>query len=249
MLTGYWPPTNEMLRQFSTNPSQNPAGWHGQNWENRGYNIYSFFPEFPNGIGKGVGDFEVDYQDTSQDFWRIVAEVRPVAIITFSRGDRGQSWELESRQRNLQTWVNDYEAPFQPTPSPPDSGVAAGYIRYSTLPMQNIVDAVGAAGLGLNPFIDTSDAFGGGFLSEFMAYHGTWYHDLHSGPNDPAWNVCAGHVHVGTNVSVPTATIAAEITLRETLGYVDSQLPEPASLALLVFAGLTMSRRHLRCRI
>ena len=49
LLTGYWPPSNEMLRKFSNNPTQNPAGWQGQNWEGRGYNIYAYFPEFPGG--------------------------------------------------------------------------------------------------------------------------------------------------------------------------------------------------------
>ena len=66
LLTGYWPPTNEMLRKFSTNPDQNPGGWQGQNWEGRGYDVYAFFPEFPGGTGsnpKGNGDFEIDYQD------------------------------------------------------------------------------------------------------------------------------------------------------------------------------------------
>jgi hypothetical protein len=29
MLTGYWAPTNEMLRQFSQNQDQNPGGWKG----------------------------------------------------------------------------------------------------------------------------------------------------------------------------------------------------------------------------
>ena len=47
LITGYWPPTNEMVRHFSTDPVQNPLGWMGDNWEGRGYNIYSFFPEFP----------------------------------------------------------------------------------------------------------------------------------------------------------------------------------------------------------
>ena len=67
LITGYWPPTNEMLRQWSQDPEQNPGGWVGENWEGRGYNIYAFFPEFPGGTGqnpKGDGDFEVDYQDT-----------------------------------------------------------------------------------------------------------------------------------------------------------------------------------------
>ena len=46
MLTAYWPPSNEMLRRFNANPSQNHMGWIGENWEGRGYDVYAFFPEF-----------------------------------------------------------------------------------------------------------------------------------------------------------------------------------------------------------
>ena len=94
LLTGYWPPTNEMVRRFSDNPQQNPGGWVGGNWEGRGYNVFSFFPEFPGGVGtnpQGTGDLMVDYQDTSTDWWRIVERIRPVAIITFSRGSSGSN--------------------------------------------------------------------------------------------------------------------------------------------------------------
>lgn len=247
MLTGYWPPSNNMIRRFSTNPEQNPNGWTGQNWEDRGYDIYSYFPEFPEGLGKGEGDFEVDYQDTSEDFWRVVADIDPVALITFGRGNYGRSWEVEWRQRNLEEWIDDYEAPYQPTPSPPDSSVPAGHIRYSSLPMQSIVDAVNAAheDINLNAFIDDT-GFAGGFLCEYVAYHATWYHDLHADPNDPYWNVAAGHIHVGANVGNRAARIATRISLRELIGYVDTQIPEPSSAGLLlvaVAAGLTFRRR------
>lgn len=243
MITGYWPPTNEMVRRFSTSPEQNPNGWIGENWEGRGYNIYSFFPEFPNGLGKGVGDLEVDYQDTSYDFWRLADEVKPVAIITFSRASARNPprWEVEAKQRNLQTWINDYEAPFQPTPAPPDGSQPAGYVRESSLPMQDIVDAVAAANLGITPFI--SENYGGGFLSEFIAYHGTWYQDLHSDPDDPAWCVAAGHVHVDYSMSLDQAIAATDVTLRVLTEYVDSIIPEPASLATAL-ALLTACRRR-----
>ncbi len=246
MLTGYWPQTNNMLRRFSTNPEQNPDGWVGQNWEDRGYDVYSFFPEFPDGIGKGVGDFEVDYQDTSEDFWRIVEEVHPVAIITFGRGYADRSWEVEWRQRNLDSWINDYEEPYQPTPSPPDSSVPVDHIRYSTLPMQSIVDAVNEAydDITLDAYIDDT-GFGGGFLCEYVAYHGTWYHDLHGDPDDPYWNVAGGHIHVGADVGRRAARIASRITLRELITYVDTQIPEPGSAALfltVISAGLIRRR-------
>ena len=47
VLMGYWPPTNEMLRPWSQNPEQNPDGWIGEGWEGYGYDVVSFFPEFP----------------------------------------------------------------------------------------------------------------------------------------------------------------------------------------------------------
>jgi hypothetical protein len=243
MITGYWPPTNEMVRPFSTNPAQNPGGWIGGNWENRGYNVYSYFPEFPNGVGKGVGDFEVDYQDTSADWARITAEVKPVAIITFSRGNRGRDWEIENAQRNLQTWVDDYEAPFQPTPSPPDSSVAAGFVRYSSLPMANIRDAVNAGAVGVNAYID-QDGYGGGFLSEFMAYHGTWYQSMHASSSDPDWCVAAGHIHVGQTVTTAQGFAATQISLRELIAYVNTQLPAPGTVSIAVCAVAFATRRR-----
>lgn len=190
-----------------------------------------------------MGDLEVDYQDTSYDFWRLADEVKPVAIITFSRASARNPprWEVEAKQRNLQTWINDYEAPFQPTPAPPDGSQPAGYVRESSLPMQDIVDAVAAANLGITPFI--SENYGGGFLSEFIAYHGTWYQDLHSDPDDPAWCVAAGHVHVDYSMSLDQAIAATDVTLRVLTEYVDSIIPEPASLATAL-ALLTACRRR-----
>lgn len=46
LLVGYWPPSGEMLRPWSTNPKQNPKGWVGDNWEKRGYDVHSFFAEY-----------------------------------------------------------------------------------------------------------------------------------------------------------------------------------------------------------
>ncbi len=224
LLTGYWPPTNEMVRPFSTNPKLNPDGWIGENWEGRGYDIHSFFPEFdpPNcsSCGRGMGDLEVDYQDTSADFWPIADGVAPYAVITFSRGSSGMTWELEMNQFNRNSWVNDYDAPLQPTPSPPDDSVPVGYLRPSQLPVEFIVDAVNDSGLGLDAFVCyTGD--GGGFLSEFIAYHGVWYQDIHADPGDPVFCAAAGHVHVGTQVSWPTAHEATKVTLRTLIDYLE----------------------------
>ncbi len=155
LLTGYWPPSNEALREFSDDSVQNPGGWIGQDWEGRGYDVYSFFPEFTprncRNCGRGSGDLEVDYQDTSADFWTIVETIRPIAVITFSRGFDNLSWELEMNQYNRTLWIDDFAAPLQPTPSPPDADWPSDELRLSTLPVQEIVDAVDAAALGLDP--------------------------------------------------------------------------------------------------
>jgi hypothetical protein len=250
LITGYWPPTNEMIRRFSTSPTQNPSGWIGGNWENRGYNVHSYFPEFPGGVGvnpQGTGDLMVDYQDTSEDFWRIANEIKPVAIITFSRGSSGSNWELEYRTMNRSSWIADYIAPFQPTPSPPDPSVPANTIRFSTLPMQNIVNAVNQANLGIGAFIDSnSPTLAGGFLSEFMGYHGSWYQSIHSSPSDPAWSVAAGHLHVGINTPLAAAQTATEITLRELITHVNTIVPAPGTAGVFGVGAIAMLRRRRR---
>lgn len=240
MLTGYWPPTNEMVRHFSTNPQQNLTGWEGENWDGRGYDIYSFFPEFDPGFEqdpKGSGDFEVDYQDTSEDWWRITSEVNPVAIITFSRGNADNSWEVEYLQRNLgNAWNQDYMSPFKPTPRPPDPTVPLRHERPSTLPMEDIVSAVNDADLGVSAYVDYT-GYGGEFLSEFIAYHGVWYQDMHRDVNDPFRSVAAGHIHVGGEVTVPQGRLATEESLRVLLDYVDVLLvPEPLATLWLPLA-------------
>jgi len=224
MLTGFWPPSNEMLRKFSTDPNQNPDSWQGQNWEGRGYDIYAFFPEFPGGTGsnpKGNGDFEVDYQDTSSDFWRITANIHPIAILSYGKGTN--SWELEYNARNLSVWNDDSLNPWQPTPSPPDSSVPAGYVRNSTLPVQAIADAIDTSGAGVNAWVDW-DGDAGAFLCEYMAYHDAWYQSQHSDPCDQYRCLAAGYTHVPGSLSVSTATTVCETALRTTINYLDSQL-------------------------
>lgn len=240
MLTGYWPPSNEALRPFSTDPLKNPAGWVGANWEGRGYDVHAFFPEF--GIptcgqcGKGQGELEVDYQDTTGDFWPLADGLAPMAVMTFSRGFIDMSWEVENNLYNRSTWVNDYVAPLQPTPAPPDANYPADMVRNSTLPKQQIVNAVAAAGLGLVPAICFSqDA--GGFLSEFIGYLGVWYQDLHSSPADPAWCIGAGHIHVGGLIPWPTAQAAVEVSLREVITGLDAVRSQTVCQSDLGFGG------------
>ncbi len=239
MLTGYWPPTNEMVREFSTNPAQNPGGWKGGNFHGRGYNVYSFFPEFPGGTGvnsKGEGDLEVDYQDTDADWARITDQVKPCAIITFSwtQGNifkGGKDWEIENRNRNRSTWTDDYQAPFKPDKMPPDDSIAANAWRYSTLPEEKIKTAVNGLGLGLDAFIDNNG--GGSFLSEYIGYHGVWYQNAHSSASDPYQCFAAGHIHVGSKVTVEQGRMATEITVDQLMDYLDTVVPGPGPVVAL----------------
>lgn len=246
MITGYWPPTNEMVRRFSTNPGQNPGGWVGGNWEGRGYDVYSFFPEFPDGVGQGEGDFEVDYQDTSADWQRITQEIRPAAIITFSRGGRGSNWEIEShhRLRAPEDWAADYTEPFGPTLDMPIyQSLEIGTELSSTLPMEAIRDAVLDSGVIGNAYIDW-DGTGGNFLSEFIGLHGVWYNSLNDSHGADWQNFAAGHIHVGMGTPLDAANAATEITLREVTAYLDTVVPAPATFAVLLPVVLRGARRR-----
>ena len=222
LVTGYWPPTNEMIRHFSQNESINPQGWQGDNWEDLGYDVISFFPQFEdpncNNCGIGFGDFTVDYQNTSNDYWPIVNELQPIAIITFSRGYIDYSWEMEFNFFNRLNWYSDYLTPLLPTPNPPDGDVSNYFIRNSSLPVENLVNAINNSGLNIDAYIDWNGN-PGQFVSEYMGYHGVWYKELNSfGDNNC---VTAGHIHVGGLIEWDIAKQAAEISIREIINYVD----------------------------
>jgi hypothetical protein len=222
LLCGYWPPSNECIRPFSRNELFNPNGWIGENWEDSGYDIVSFFPNFTppdcDNCGQGNGDLEVDYQDTSDDWWNIVDSINPIAIITFSRGYIDYSWEMEWKYYNSINWVPDFTPPTLPTPSPPDSTWPTNSPRFSSLPLDSIVAAIDSANLGLNPYIDYSNG-AGNYLSEFLGYHGVWYKAQMDSADVPCYTV--GHVHVGGLIGWETAHEAAKITLREVIKVVD----------------------------
>jgi len=222
VLTGYWPPTNTMLREFSTSTTQNPGPWIGSDWEGRGYDVYSFFAEYTGGGGQGSGDLEVDYQDTSADFWPIMDGLQPIAIITFSRSPAFSDWEVEQVNQNHASWVDDFTPPLGPTPEPPDSSVPPNTVRYSTLPMQDVVDAIDVMSIpNTTAWIDTCCG-GGGYLSEFIGYHGVWYQSQHFNMSDPAWCVAAGHLHVGGGNSLFRAQKVSKQVLRSVIRYVDN---------------------------
>ncbi|MFL2982810.1 MAG: dockerin type I repeat-containing protein [Candidatus Neomarinimicrobiota bacterium] len=231
LLAGYWPPSNEGIRPFSKNSMLNPNGWIGQNWEGSGYDILSYFPSFSEpdceSCGQGFGDLEVDYQDTSVDWWNIVDSINPIAIITFSRGYIDYSWELEWQYYNSITWVADFTNPYLPTPSPPDSTLPQNTPRYTTLPMEDIINQIELADIGLTPYIDYTNG-AGNYLSEYMGYHGVWQKSKMDSINSPC--IVAGHVHVGGLIDWDTARQAVEITVREVIKIVNEYQNLPGDI-------------------
>jgi pyrrolidone-carboxylate peptidase len=224
MLTGFWNPTGQMLKPFSTNNFLNPDGWKGENWENFGYNIYSYYPN----PGLYNGTFEVDYQNTWNDFWNITSKINPVAIISFGAGNG--PWEIEYNARNLDRWIDDEKSPFQPTPCPPDDTVDVGYVRHSTLPVEEIKDAVNN-GTNIEAWIDW-DRNPGRYLCEYIAYLVMWYQDIHSSLDDQYRCKSAGFIHVRSNIAVDEAMKATNITIIKTIEYLD-YLNEPPSSPLI----------------
>ena len=225
LLCGYWPPSNECIRPFST--ALNHDGWIGDNWEERGYDIHAYFPEFSDpdceNCGQGDGDLEVDYQDTSEDWWNIVDSINPVAIITFSRGGMDYRWEIEWFCTNWEEseWIADFEEPLYPTPSPPDSTYPQNTPRYSSLPMDSIYSAVSLSGLNTYPVIDYTYGTGN-YLSEFLGYHGLWYKAEMDSLNIISSSChVAGHIHIGGYVDWDDAHEAVKLTLREVIEVLD----------------------------
>ena len=230
LLCGYWPPSNECIRPFSRNQELNPEGWIGQNWEGSGFDVVSYFPTFSpadcNNCGQGNGNLQVDYQLTSEDWWNIVDSIQPIAIITFSRGSIDNTWELEWNYYNSLNWVDDFTTPYQPTPTPPDSILAADSARFSNLPMDSIVSNIYFSNLDLYPFIDYNLG-AGNYLSEFIGYHGVWYRDLNNGDTLNMNGDCllAGHIHVGGLIPWDTAFEAAKISLQTVINKLNDLLP------------------------
>ena len=85
-------------------------------------------------------------------------------------------------------------------------------------------------------------------MSEYIAYHGVWYQDMHKEPSDPFRSVAAGHIHVGQDISVTDTRLAAEVSLRTLIDYVDTVLvPEPSSaFTLMILFGLAIHRLRRR---
>ncbi|MBL9107260.1 MAG: hypothetical protein JNL82_40595 [Myxococcales bacterium] len=237
VVMGYWPPTNEMLRPWSTNPLQNPDGWQGADWGGYGYDVYSFFPEFPpdgdptndqigepGAVGSPDFDLRVDYQATTADFWRIVDEYQPILLVTTSRGGE-IGWEVEALEgghgmMNMgdpsKDWASDksgqVQLPTMDTVEPRTWDAISMYRKGMTLPSQLPMDAIvdAAAALGLTS-VQIDQGTSGNFLSGFLALHGLYYNQL--APH----NLAAGHIHVGIDLPVADASALIDATLHAVL--------------------------------
>ncbi len=245
VIMGYWPPTNEMLRQWSQNPEQNLGEWQGKNWEGYGYDIYAFFPEFPpdgdpsndpigspGSVGAEGSDLQVDYQDTSSDFWRIIDEYEPVILVTTSRGGM-IGWEVEALEGGHADpdnpdpesppefdWISDqYGDVTHPTMDSVDprswdaiSTYRQGETLDTQLPAEAIVDAVSQLGLGS---VQIEYGTSGRYLSGFLGLHGLYYNSVSE------TNLVAGHIHVGREVPNEDARAMIEETMRVVLSEVE----------------------------
>lgn len=201
MLTGFWPPTNEMLRPWSNNPNQNPNGWQGSDWENLGYDVFAFFPEYPNwnqGDHVGEGDFTVDYMDTYGDFIRYAQILKPIAVVSFGLNPNGGSaWLIETDFPN-------YWQQFWPASSP---------VSYSTLPTAEIQKAVNLA-LGKKHAGINLGGDAGNYLCGYLGRLETRYQEKHSNPTDPYYMKAAGFIHVTTTLTSQELDTAMKATLR-----------------------------------
>lgn len=235
VLMGYWPPTNEMLRPFSTDAEQNPDGWVGENWRGLGFDVYAFFPEFPpdgdpsndpigspGSVGADGSDLQVDYQDTSADFWSIVDTHQPHILITHSRGG-GIGWELEAIEGGHGNgggdpafdWISDgYGPDTRPTEATVDPRSWAAMNTYrdvtvaSLLPLDTLQAA--ASGLGLTT-VEIDNGTSGNYLSGFLGLHGIAYAET------TPHAVAGGHIHVGIGVSVDDARALTDASLEAVL--------------------------------
>ena len=209
LLTGYWPPTNAMLREFSPDADLNPDGWQGANWRGLGYDVYAYFPTFEQGTDvnpAGDGDFRVDYQATRADFERVTRQLRPSMIICYGRGNG--PWEIEQNAVYRARWHDDYHEPRQPGDDCPLSGrYHAGDVLKLTLPAEEIEAAVSQAAPQLKVWTDT-DGDPGDFLCNYLAFLAADYQ-----LNNKHCKI-AGFIHVGPEVDPETAHEAQQATLR-----------------------------------
>ena len=214
LLTGFWAPTNEMLREFSNNPKQNPSGWIGKNWRGSGYDVYAYFPEYPDQKNTvGTGDFRVDFAATYNDFMKYTRLHKPIAIVNFGRGDG--PWEIEALypphfQKMFASGKIPSVANIKINQSIPAS-LKQKVTRQSSLPLEAIAQAVSATPGAPRARIDYTEG-PGDYLCGFIGYLSSWYHDQHKNRRDPAYNAMAGFIHVDDS-KPENARLAVDATL------------------------------------
>jgi hypothetical protein len=268
LLTGYWPPSNRMLCKFHLDPASHyecgdKFTCEGENWEHTGYNIVAYFPEHcfedpPHEFchRKCCGDMEVDYQDVGGlgfmtpegDFWRLVKHYEPIAVISFGRGGRRQMQFEFNYPNRKEKWSSDYQEPWKPTPSPPDSTIPVcdpewgqnleyetleDGVRHSTLPMSAMVNAINEV-LPPIDYYDPPRPFAyidltgspGGFLCGYTGLLDAMYCDNEDNCK------AAGFIHVGSRMDVDELRMALDIALHVLIDYleglsVNDDVPNP----------------------
>ena len=218
MLTGFWQPTSQMLVGFCTDPGVNPDGWQGENWENLGYDIYSFVA---NEYYNNSGTWEMRYQQIWNEYWNIVDQLHPIAIIGFGQGGKENTWRIESKAVNWNKWYVDDDGK-QPSPNPPDDTVCPGYIRFSTFPIRQIEKAINNQ-TSINAEINYLGT-PGFYICAYMAYLQLWYKAQHSDLDDEFLCKAAGFIHVNKNVSLDECIKATNITIRNTVEKVNKEI-------------------------
>jgi hypothetical protein len=118
LLLGYWPPTDVGV---AGRPGM-LADWRIARQETRAgktYRVVALSPRFDEPLGAdprdetwpfwGTGQSDggscmVDYHDTAERFWSLMAAVRPIAILSFSRWKFTREWWLDAWATN---WAHD----------------------------------------------------------------------------------------------------------------------------------------------
>lgn len=224
------------------------SGWQGSNWKNRGFDVRAFCPTFntmlPDGRPipqKGISgtSFRVDYIAAMTDFWSLIPPLNPVAVIAVTRGVN-ESWEFERYTKNLAhvDWstflslsqvigaspedVSPYQAPNPIQDNPPDSTVAAGTMRSSTLNIYNngkttvefVQQAIKDNDLSDLYTVAEDTARGAGkWVSEWIGYMCNWYGNAMSA--EPMSSKCPlhGSIHIAGTVKIEHAPLLMEYTL------------------------------------
>ncbi len=220
LLIGFWPPTNEMLREFSPLSNHNLGQWQGRNWRSLGYDVYAYFPEFKNPkFGRaGEGSFRVDFAATYNDFMKATLHLKPIAILGFGNGLG--PWELEINYPNyFYNWFISNTLPSSlgiKIRYPIAESLKQNIDRKSSLPNFQIVGRVNEAQIsGLNAYVNENGS-PGDYLCGFLSYLIAWYHDEHARDDDPAHNEAGGFVHV-SDVDPHSARLALDISLQTTI--------------------------------